>query len=311
MKAVVKELKKLNAKKIFVQFPEGIKLRIQDIKRELEKEGFDIALCLERTWGACDIREYEAKMLGCDAIVHVAHRDFGVKSKIPIVYWDYFQDVDPIPALEKELDKLKDYKNIGLVASLQFIPVMKTVKKYLEDHGKKVFSGKTEEYEGQILGCRVGAGKLVEDKVDCFLCVSAGKFYPLGLALDTGKRVFNFDLEEGKIFSMDEMRNRVLKVIAWNKAEFKDAKKVGLLVSFKTGQFRNPFSLKKIIEKQGKEVFVLAMDEFSMDKLEGLKLDVLVNTACPRIIDDFNKYKIPIINIEDALNPNHTKNLGN
>src|SRR3989344_2334070 len=97
MKAVVKELKKLNAKKIFVQFPEGIKLRIQDIVKKLEKEGFKTAICLEPTYGACDVREDEAYRLGCDVILHIAHGFYGVKTKIPVVYWDYVIDVDPLP----------------------------------------------------------------------------------------------------------------------------------------------------------------------------------------------------------------------
>ncbi len=301
MKEVINQLKELNAKKVFVQFPEGLKLRIQKIKEDLEKEGFEIVLCLDATWGACDVREHEARLLGCDTVLHVAHQDFGTKVSIPVVYWNYFSDVDPIPILEKEFGKLKGCKNIGLVASLQFIPAMKKVREYLEENGKKTFSGKTEQYVGQILGCRIGAGKLVEEDVDCFLCVSAGRFYPLGLSLNVEKTVFNLDLEQQEIFSMDEARKKFLKIIAWNKGVFKDAKKVGLLVSFKLGQYRDPFSIKKIFEKSGKDVYILAMDEFSQDKLEGLKLDILVNTACPRITDDYNKYKIPMINVEDVL----------
>jgi len=301
MEEIINKLKKLKAKKVFVQFPEGLKYKIQEITDNLEKEGFEVVLCLERTWGACDVRENEAKLMKCDAILHIAHQDFGVKTEIPVVYWNYFSDVDPIPIIEREFEKLKDYKRIGLVASLQFIPAMEKVRKYLEKHGKKTFSGKTEKYVGQIIGCRVGAGKMVEDKVDCFLCISAGKFYPLGLALEVNKTVFNLDLEHGKIFSMDEIRDKFLKIIMWNKHIFKDAKRVGLLVSFKLGQYRNPFSIKKLLEKQGKEVYILAMDEFDPEKIEGLKLDILINTACPRILDDYQKYKIPMLNVEDIL----------
>jgi 2-(3-amino-3-carboxypropyl)histidine synthase len=302
MEEIINKLKKLKAKKVFVQFPEGLKYKIQEITDNLEKCGFEVVLCLERTWGACDVRENEAKLMKCDAILHIAHQDFGVKTEIPVVYWNYFSDVDPIPIIEREFEKLKDYKRIGLVASLQFIPAMEKVRKYLEKHGKKTFSGKTEKYVGQIIGCRVGAGKMVEDKVDCFLCISSGKFYPLGLALETNKTVFNLDLESGKIINMDEIRNKFLKIITWNKSLFKDAKKIGLLVSFKLGQYRDPFKIKNILEKQGKDVYILAMDEISQEKLDGIKLDFLINTCCPRIaIDDQSKFKIPILNIEDVL----------
>lgn len=57
----VKKLKKMKAKRVFIQFPEGLKLSIQNISEDLEKEGFETVLCLEKTYGACDVRDDEAK----------------------------------------------------------------------------------------------------------------------------------------------------------------------------------------------------------------------------------------------------------
>ncbi|MBI2005179.1 MAG: diphthamide synthesis protein, partial [Candidatus Aenigmarchaeota archaeon] len=120
MKDVIRQLKKLKAKRVFVQFPEGLKnQKIQDIAKVLEGKGFDTVLCIEATYGGCDVRDVEAKRLQCDVILHVGHIDFGVKSDIPVVYWEYFLDSDPIPILEKEFDKLNGYEKIGLVGSLQ------------------------------------------------------------------------------------------------------------------------------------------------------------------------------------------------
>ena len=58
--------------------------------------------------------------------------------------------------------------------------------------------------------------------------------------------------------------------------------------------------MKNKLEKIGKKVYLLAFDEVSPEKLEGLKLDFLINCACPRIgIDDLRKFKIPIVNYEE------------
>ena len=302
MKEIINKLKKLNVKKIFVQFPEGLKLKIQEIAKEIEKEGFEVVLCLEKTYGACDLREEEAKRLNCDVILHIGHSNFGVKSKLPLIYWDYFLDVNPLPILEKEFEKINNYRNVGLVASLQFVKSLKKVKDFLEKKGKKVFVSKSLKYEGQILGCNLSAAKNIEDKVDCFLCISAGKFYPLGLALETSKKVFNLDLEKNQIYSMNELKYKLQKLIEWNKAQFENAKKIGILVSWKKGQINeNIFEIKKRLEKRGKEVFVLAMDEITPEKLEGLKVDFLINCACPRIgRDDLNKFKIPLVNFSEV-----------
>jgi len=295
---VVEKLKGMNAKRIFVHFPEGLKLKIQKIADDLESEGFELALCLEKTFGACDVREEEARRLQCQAILHIGHEDFGVKTELPVVYWDYFLEVDPLPTLEKEFHKLDKFNNIGLVTSLQFVPTLPKVSEYLEAHGKKVFLHKSLQFAGQMLGCRIGAGLAVESKVDAFLCISAGKFYGLGLGIFTDKPVLNLDLEKQQIHDMTEQKRKVQKITEWNKVQFKEARTVGLIVSWKRGQmFGNPFKVKQQLEKDGKKVYVLALDEFSNDKIEGLKLDALVSFACPRIgTDDLERTKIPLIN---------------
>jgi 2-(3-amino-3-carboxypropyl)histidine synthase len=301
MEEAIKELKRLKTKRVFVQYPEGLKIKIQDISKQLEKEGFECLLSLEPTFGGCDVRDCEAKKLKCDAVLHIGHSDFGIESSLPVVYWEYFLDANPQPALVKEFDKLKDYDKIGLITSVQFVKTIPQVKEFLEKRGKKVFVHKSLKHDGQILGCKLEAAKEIENKVDCFLCISAGKFYPLGLALKTNKPLFNLDLERSEISDVEEIKKKILKIKIWNKAQLKEAKRVGILVSWKRGQMLgDPFIIKKNLEKEGKEVYVFAMDEVAPQKLEGLKLDALISCACPRIaIDDLERYKIPIVNIED------------
>ena len=299
MEEVIKKLKDLKAKRVFLQFGEGLKLKIQGIVKKLEEEGFDCVVCLEPCYGACDVRDHEAKVLGCDAILHIGHENFLEKTSLPVVYWEYFIEADPLPILEKEFDKLKNFERIGLITSIQFVKLIPEVKKFLENKGKKAFAQKSLQYEGQILGCNLNSAKTIENKVDCFLCISAGKFYGLGLVLETEKPVLCLDLEKKEIHTLEEFKKKIQKIIVWNKAQLKEAKRVGILVSWKKGQFRLPFELKKKLEKEGKEVFILAFDEVAPEKIEGLKFDALVNYACPRIgIDDLEKYKAPIINAE-------------
>ncbi|MBI2543392.1 MAG: diphthamide biosynthesis enzyme Dph2 [Candidatus Aenigmarchaeota archaeon] len=306
LNGIVKQLNELNAKRVFVQFPEGLKNeKIQGVAKALEKEGFTPVLCVEATYGACDIRDTEAKRLGCDAILHVAHIDFGVVSEVPVVYWPYFLDSDPIPILEKEFHKLDNYKKIGLVGSLQYMDKIPEIKKYLEKRGKKVFVAEVDgvKYPGQILGCRLKSGKVIEDKVDAFLCVSAAKFYGLGLILSTDKPMLTLDVERKEVTDIAYEKKRIQKIIAWNKSAFKDAKRVGILVSFKKGQLVLPYSIKNYLEKKlKKEVYILAGDEITQEKIMGLKLDFIVNTMCPRVgTDDTERFEIPMLNFDQVV----------
>jgi 2-(3-amino-3-carboxypropyl)histidine synthase len=298
MEKALEELKKLKARRVFLQFPEGLTLKIQDIVKELETNGFEVVICLERCYGACDIRDHEAKGLGCDAILHIGHEDFGCKSILPVVFWEYFIDVDPVPILQKEIKKLENYKRIGLVTSIQFVHTAKIVKDFLEMFGKNVYTHQALQWPGQVLGCRLDAAHAIADKIECFLCISAGKFYGLGVVLETDKPVFCMDLERKEIYSLDDLKKKIQKIIVWNKSQLQDAENIGLLISWKKGQFKQQvFEMKDRFEKEGKHAIIVAMDDITPDKIVGLKLDALINFACPRIgIDDLEKYKIPIVN---------------
>ncbi len=306
VESVIEELKKLEAKKVFVQFGEGIKPKVQEIAEHLKKKGFFPIICCEETFGGCDVREDDALRLGCDAILQIGHSKFVETKKIPVVYWEYFIDVEESRVreiLSMEFSKLSGFERVGLVSTLQFVKLIEHVKEFLEEKGKKVFVRRGLRYDGEITGCNLSAAKSVESLVDCFLCISAGKFHPLGLALSTHKPTFWLDLERGRITSMENDRLSVMKIKAWNLSKLEEAKKVGILISWKLGQMRKGVEeLVKRLEKAGKEVYMCAMDEVSPEKLVGLKLDALVSLACPRLaIDDLARFEIPLVDAEDAM----------
>jgi len=281
-------LKKKGVKRIFIQYPEGLKLRIQSITKKIEDSGFETVICCEPCYGACDIRDYEAGRLGCDVILHIGHSDMKIKSKLPVIYWEYFYTVDPTPILKKEIKKLTKFKKIGLLTSVQFVKATEKVKDYLKDVGKEVYIHKSLKYPGQILGCNVDAAKNIENKIDCFLYVGAGKFHPVGVAVNTEKPVFSLDLEKNKLYSLETEREKWLKKRAWHDSKLEDARNIGIIVCWKKGQERvkEARRLKKELENKGKEVSILAFDNFKKEKIEGLKFDTLLNLACPRLDDE-------------------------
>jgi 2-(3-amino-3-carboxypropyl)histidine synthase len=290
MEDAIKKLKKLNAKRVLIQVPEGLKTKVVDISRELEDAGFETIVSCEENFGACDILDDEALRFGCDTILHVGHTDFGLKTQIPVVYHEYYYDLDPVPTLKKSITKLSPYKKIGLFSSLQFLKVMGKAKEYLEKNGKEVILGNEGmECEGQVLGCRLQNPLSTERDADCFLYVGAGLFHPLGVALSTEKPVFTLDMEKKGIFDLKNEKMKYLKKKAWFESELKDAKTVGLLISWKRGQNRiaEALKMKARLEKEGKDVTILAFDKIEKGKIEGMKFDILVTVACPRMDDEY------------------------
>ena len=75
-------------------------------------------------------------------------------------------------------------KKVGLVTTVQHKHELKKIKELIEKTGKKTVIG------GQILGCDVNAAKKIKSKVDAFLYIGSGEFHPLGVALETNKKVF-------------------------------------------------------------------------------------------------------------------------
>jgi 2-(3-amino-3-carboxypropyl)histidine synthase len=73
---VVKEINKKKAKRVGLQFPEGLKTYALDIAREIEERtGTQSVIYVDPVYGACDIKEREARLLGLDIVVHYGHTD--------------------------------------------------------------------------------------------------------------------------------------------------------------------------------------------------------------------------------------------
>ncbi len=301
---VAEEVRKRGARRVLLQVPEGLKASAQGIAEEIEEAGAEAFISVERCYGACDVRECDAKRLGCDLIVHVGHADFGMKTEIPVVYEEWREDFDPVPVLKASWEKLKGFGNVALVSTVQHLGSLERAREFLEAEGKSVHVGVPTgpaKHPGQILGCDYSAAVPLEPVADCFIYIGSGRFHPVGLAERVKKPVFSLNPEAGTLERIERDRNReVVRLMRIEKA--KAAERFGILVSSKPGQAR-PGLAEKIKEKlkgAGKKAWILAADEFSPDKLMGIDMDVLVNTACPRIWDDVSLFGKNVINAEDV-----------
>jgi 2-(3-amino-3-carboxypropyl)histidine synthase len=73
---VIKEIKKKNAKRVGLQFPEGLKTYAVEIAEEIEKEsGAQAVIFVDPVYGACDTKETDAQILSLDMVVHYGHTD--------------------------------------------------------------------------------------------------------------------------------------------------------------------------------------------------------------------------------------------
>ncbi len=193
-------------------------------------------------------------------------------------------------------------EKLGLATTVQFLDFVDEIRQYLEANGKNVFIDKiNQKYEGQLLGCDVSGADKIKDKVDAFLYIGTGIFHPLGIALNIDKDVFCYDPIDAVMSKIDKA-----EVERYNKKrkaaymKFLEATEIGILVSLKPGQnnFRKAIELKK--QLKDKNCYILAFDTLDFNQIENFPfIQCWVNTACSRILDDYEKFPKPLIDLSD------------
>jgi 2-(3-amino-3-carboxypropyl)histidine synthase len=287
--------------KILLQFPEGLKRAGFELAKKYEAEGHEVFLSASPCYGACDIALDEARWLEVEKIVHVGHNKF-VKNDLPVQveYIEYNIDID-IEAMKTVLPVIEQYKNIGLATTVQHSHQFEQMKAFFESHGKNVFaeSGYWATKPGQVLGCDAIGIQKVERKVDCIVFVGNGMFHPL--AIDVKKPVFVFNTYDSSVKNVNEDIERLKKRRKGAIAKALSCKRFGIMVSTKVGQFNLVHAkwARKELQRRGFECAILAANELEPITLNNfMTFDCFVNTACPRMVDDQEEFRKPILNID-------------
>ena len=82
-----------------------------------------------------------------------------------------------------------------------------------------------------------------------------------------------------------------------------DARKIGIIVGLKEGQFANikAIELRKELTKLGMQTQLIALTEISDEKLQNFKeIDAFIQVACPRLGTD-NYFSKPVLSVPQSL----------
>lgn len=300
-KDTFRKLHDLKAERIALQFPDGLKTKAISISEEYCQEGFEPVVFTDPCYGACDLLDNEAKLLGCDAVVQFGHSEFKLDTELPYIFQEVRLDVPIKEIVAKSLENLGDCKAIGLITTVQHIGELENAKRVLENAGKKVFIGKhgwRTKYDGQVQGCDFESAASIEKKVDVFLYIGSGNFHPLGVSLYTGKKVIIADPLMREVREIEKQKDSILRQRFAAIELAKKAEVFGVVMSTKKGQLRavQAEQIRAALEKKGKKAYLLAGRELTPENLEGIRIDVFVNTACPRLaLDDYKRFKKPVL----------------
>ncbi|WP_312908923.1 diphthamide biosynthesis enzyme Dph2 [Natronosalvus caseinilyticus] len=295
LERIVEAVEEKDAKKIGLQFPEGLKRRgpkVADDLRELVPEDATIMLSGQPCYGACDLDTYLMKRT--DVFVHFGHSP--MKDTDKVIYVPLFSNVEVTPIIEEALETLEpaeETPDVGLVTTAQHMNRFEEMRVYLEDRGYDVKTRRGDDrltHEGQVLGCNYASADVPADQV---LYVGGGKFHPLGLAMEhPDKHVVIADPVNNVVTVADTEKFMKQRYGAVHRAM--DAEKWGVIFCTKIGQGR--WEMAQEILEGNDDAYLITMDEVTPDRLRNFDMDAFVNTGCPRITtDDGPRFHKPML----------------
>ena len=298
--------------RMLLQFPEGLKQQALKYSKELESAGNAVYLSGSKSYGGCDVAFEEADAIGAEKIIHFGHSEFPIPQPIrdkykhiAVEYREYFIDLDP-KLIEKLAKYLKERKlNRPILAStVQHSNQMDKISDTLRKKSMLPILGKgiRTVYPGQVLGCDVSSVTSVKDKGDCVVYIGGGKFHYLALPPDLGLPIIAVNPYTNDVVDVTSEIKKYYKQRSGLIAKAAEGKTFGILVSTRAGQLNLDLAeeIKSRFEGKGKAAEIIVSREIDWEALQDFNMfDAYINTACPRLSEDWERAGKPIINVDE------------
>jgi len=288
---LIRTLEDRGARRVALQFPEGLKRQSQACISALRNAGFEVLVSGDPCYGACDLAL--DTLTWADVLVHFGHAP--VDEQAAVIFEPWKVDFD-IAVLENALSLLRGPVT-GLVTTVQHAHSIPAMEEFLKSRGitVRVAEGsRRTPLRGQVLGCSFTAAK--ETRAGEILFVGTGLFHPIGIALATGARVVALDPLAGTAqeVSGEALLRRRFAVIE----KARGAGTAGIIVSSKSGQIR--MDLARRLAALSPNAVIVTMREVDPAELLNLGFGCYVNTACPRLAyDDQVRFPVPVLSPQE------------
>ncbi len=283
---LVKLIIQTKPKRVLLQLPDGLRKHAIEIIDKLQETSIEIILSASSCYGACCLAVGEAIDVKADLLVHVGHNDFtfqNIKKDVPVLFYPWklkikFDSLD--------IDEIKE-NNLGLVATIQYMDELPKLQ--------AILNNKTCINLGQVLGCHIPA---IPKGIEAIVYLGTGQFHPTAFNSKPVK-VYSINPVTGNVDFVEKDEIIEQKKLAAAKSKLDDAQSVGILVSTYLGQQKldKAFEIKKTLEKRDKKSYIIYINEINEKTVQELDIDAFINTACPRIRQDY--LGKPVINADD------------
>ncbi|MBM4248054.1 MAG: diphthamide biosynthesis enzyme Dph2 [Euryarchaeota archaeon] len=289
-----------HAKLVGAQLPDGLRSHFRELARYIEaRTGATVAMMVDMCCGAC-MAEHNPEF---ELILHIAHAELRSTGGAPMKH-SRVLFIRHQPGLEVE-ESVKEAIPMltapaGVLTTSTHADRLPGVLRLLKEAGlePQTATGKRTGGRGIILGCDFSAARKLAKKVNSFLFIGSGAFHPVGAGIATGKPVIGADPYTGQALVYTDIKDRMLRKRFAAMELAKNARIFGILLGLYPGQLRRrkALELKRLLEHEGREAYILAARRFDPENLSHIGMDALVSTACSRIaIDDDARYPIPLL----------------
>jgi 2-(3-amino-3-carboxypropyl)histidine synthase len=287
--------------------PEPLLPKIQMVSDKIEKKYGIISYIIgERSWGSCDLNLQAAEMLKVDILFNIGHTialdNFGNR----VFMINAFDDISFDEVASKCADTLKSkFKSISLVTDSQHIHQISKVKEIFEEKGFSVVigKGKGQLNDAQIFGCEFYPVHNISNKIEAFIFLGQSRFHSIGVALSTEKPTYMLDPYFEEFLYINEEAEVVKKKSILSIYKALDARKIGIIIGLKEGQFAKikALEIRKELTKLKIETQLIAFTEISNEKLQNFKeIDAFIQVACPRLGTD-NYFSKPVLSTPQSV----------
>jgi len=289
-----------HAKLLGLQLPDGLRSHFRELARYIEsRTGATAAMLVEMCCGSC-MAEYQPEF---DLVIHVAHAELRSLSEAGprssrVLFVRYSPALDLERGVREAIPMLT--APVGVLTTATHADRLPAVLKLLKEANLEPLtaSGKRTGARSIVLGCDFSAARKLAKKANSFLFIGSGAFHPVGAEIATGKPVIGADPYTGQALVYTAVKDRILRKRFAAIELARNARIFGILLGLYPGQLRKrkALELKRILEADGKEAYILAARRFDPENLTHIGMDALVSTACSRIaIDDEARYPLPVL----------------
>lgn len=287
--------------------PEPLIPKIQTVAEKIE-ERFNINAYIigDRSWGSCDLNLHAAETLGASILFNIGHTISIENFNEKVFMINAYDDISFEEIAKKCAKTLqKEYKVISLATDSQHLNQIENIKEVFEKYGFIVLigKGKGQLKDAQVFGCEFHPVHNINKEIEAFIFLGQSRFHSIGIALSTGKPTYMLDPYFNEFILINNEAEVIKKKSILSIYKSLDARKIGIIIGLKEGQFGGIKALefKKELNKLEIDVQLIGLTEISNEKLENFRnIDAFIQVACPRLGTD-NYFSKPVLSVPQGL----------